>query len=223
MTLSDEQQRDPAIHTYIHVLPYIVHAKLLQLCPTLCDPWSVAHQAPRTWNSPGKNTGVGCHAFLQGIFPTQGSNPHLLGLLHWQAGSLPLAPPGKPILYIFFLIFPDLYLFYLLLPWFKESFTSSLINSKSSPFKYLCLDQIAEIVSIPPPPALTKDWSNLSLYSWNSIFSCMYFRKILHLEPTTCLFQVLFELFKLLTVLLSLMVPFLVVVLVKDTGHRITL
>ena len=34
--------------------------------------------------------------FLQGIFPTQGFNPHLLCLLHWQAGSLPLAPPGKP-------------------------------------------------------------------------------------------------------------------------------
>ena len=42
-----------------------------------------------------KNTGVGCHALLQGIFPTQGSNPHLLCLLHWQVGSLPLAPPGK--------------------------------------------------------------------------------------------------------------------------------
>ena len=36
--------------------------------------------------SPGKNTGVGCHALLQGIFPTQGSNPHLLCVLHWQAG-----------------------------------------------------------------------------------------------------------------------------------------
>ena len=30
------------------------------------------------WDLPGKNTGVGCHAFLQGIFPTQGSNPRLL-------------------------------------------------------------------------------------------------------------------------------------------------
>ena len=29
------------------------------------------------WESPGKNTGVGCHALLQGIFPTQGSNPDL--------------------------------------------------------------------------------------------------------------------------------------------------
>ena len=38
---------------------------------------------------------MSCHAFLQGIFPTQGLNPHLLLLLHWQASSLPLAPPGK--------------------------------------------------------------------------------------------------------------------------------
>ena len=49
--------------------------------------------------------GVGRHAFLQGIFKTQESNPHLLCLLHWQAGSLPLGPPWKPIsvpaLYIF--------------------------------------------------------------------------------------------------------------------------
>ena len=37
--------------------------------------------------SPGKNTGVGCQARLQGIFPTQGSNPCLSCLLHWQAGS----------------------------------------------------------------------------------------------------------------------------------------
>ena len=35
---------------------------------------------------------MGCHALLQGIFLTQGSNPRLLSLLHWQAGSLPLAP-----------------------------------------------------------------------------------------------------------------------------------
>ena len=51
---------------------------------------------PRPWDSPGKNTEVGCHFLLQGIFPTQGWNLLLLHLLHWQAGSLPLAPPGKP-------------------------------------------------------------------------------------------------------------------------------
>ena len=35
------------------------------------------------WDSPEKNTGVGCHVLLQGIFPTQGSNLCLLQLLHW--------------------------------------------------------------------------------------------------------------------------------------------
>ena len=49
-------------------------------------------------DSPGKNIGAGCHAFLQGIFSTQGSNSCLLHLLHWQVDSLPLVPPGKPSL-----------------------------------------------------------------------------------------------------------------------------
>ena len=42
----------------------------------------------RPWDSPGKNTGMGCRALLQGIFPTQALNQHLLNL---QANSLPLA------------------------------------------------------------------------------------------------------------------------------------
>ena len=46
------------------------------------------------------NTEVGCHALFQGIFLIQGSSQHLLYLLHWQAGSLPLAPPGKPFLMV---------------------------------------------------------------------------------------------------------------------------
>ena len=48
------------------------------------------------WNFPGKNAGVGCHFLLQGIFLTQGSNPHLLRLLHWQADSFTTVPPEKP-------------------------------------------------------------------------------------------------------------------------------
>ena len=41
-------------------------AKLLQSCPTLCDPRdSSPTRLPRPWNSPGKNTGVGCHFLLQ--------------------------------------------------------------------------------------------------------------------------------------------------------------
>ena len=51
--------------------------------------------------SPGKNTGVSGHALLQGIFLTQGLNLRLLCLLHQQAGSLPLVPPGKPLSYLY--------------------------------------------------------------------------------------------------------------------------
>ena len=40
--------------------------------------------------------GVGCHVLLQGIFQTQGSNPPLLHLLHWQVDSLPLRHQGSP-------------------------------------------------------------------------------------------------------------------------------
>ena len=72
-------------------------AKSLQLCPTLFDPMDCSPPGSSIHgNSPGKNTGVGCHALLQGIFPTQWSNPCLLCLLNWQPGSLPLAPPRKP-------------------------------------------------------------------------------------------------------------------------------
>ena len=41
-------------------------------------PWTVARRLLCPWDSPGKNTGVGCRALLQGIFPAQGSNPSLL-------------------------------------------------------------------------------------------------------------------------------------------------
>ena len=57
-------------------------------------PWPTRLLSP--WDSPGKNPGVGCHAFLRGIFLTQGWNLHLLCLLLQQASSLPLVPPGKP-------------------------------------------------------------------------------------------------------------------------------
>ena len=63
----------------------------------LCDPWTVAHQAPLPMEFSGRNTGVGCRFLLRGIFPTQGSKTHLLCLLHWQADSLPLLPLGSPI------------------------------------------------------------------------------------------------------------------------------
>ena len=71
-------------------------AKSLQLCLTLRPNGLSPARLLYPWDSPDKNTGVGCQALLQRIFPTQGLKLHLLNLLHWQAGSLPLAPLGKP-------------------------------------------------------------------------------------------------------------------------------
>ena len=55
-------------------------------------PWTVAHQAPLSTEFCRQEYWSGLPALLQGIFLTQGSNQ---GLPHWQAGSWPLAPPGK--------------------------------------------------------------------------------------------------------------------------------
>ena len=77
-----------------HFLHHAAVAKLLQSCLTLCNPMDCS-QPGSSVAGPGKNTRVGCHFLLQGIFLTQGLNPNLLCLLHWQAGSLPLAPRGK--------------------------------------------------------------------------------------------------------------------------------
>ena len=79
-----------------YVVPWEVASVTLQ-CPTLQPSGLQPARLFCPWASPGKNAEVGCHNLLQGIFPTQESNPHFLGLLHWRAGSLPLATPGKPI------------------------------------------------------------------------------------------------------------------------------
>ena len=66
----------PSAHLSLKVL-------VAQSCPTLTTSWTVAHQSPLRilcpCDSPSKNTGVGCHSLLQGIFLTQGLNS---GLLH---------------------------------------------------------------------------------------------------------------------------------------------
>ena len=76
------------IHTYVYTYTYVL------------SPFSQVH-------CPGKNTGVGCNALLQGIFPTQGLNLCLLCLMHCQEGSLSLVLPGK-FTYTYFLSFHPL-------------------------------------------------------------------------------------------------------------------
>ena len=65
-----------------------------QSCSTLCDHMDCSPLGSSVHGDfPGKNTGVGCHALLQGIFPTQGSNP---GLPHCRRILYRLSHQGSP-------------------------------------------------------------------------------------------------------------------------------
>ena len=75
------------------ILTTNVHANSFLSCPTQGNPMDYSPPDPSVHgDSPAKNTGVAHH----GIFLTQGSKLCLLCLRHWQAGSLPLTPCGKP-------------------------------------------------------------------------------------------------------------------------------
>ena len=68
--------------------------KLLSRVQLFAIPWTVATRFLPPWDSPGKNTGVGCHFFLQGIFLTRGSNP---GLPHCRQMLYPLSHEGSSL------------------------------------------------------------------------------------------------------------------------------
>ena len=71
-----------------------VHVELSSNVQLFATPWTVARQAPLPMAFSRQEYWSGWPCPPPGIFQTQGSNPCLLCLLHWQAGSLPLAPPG---------------------------------------------------------------------------------------------------------------------------------
>ena len=66
------------IEKLLYIEFYVVLCLVGQWCLTLCNPMDLAHQIPVHGNSPGKNTGVGCHALLQRIFLTQELNQSLM-------------------------------------------------------------------------------------------------------------------------------------------------
>ena len=75
-----------------------VLCSVAQSCLTLCNPMERSLPGSSVHgDSPGKNTGAGCHALLQGIFPTQGSNP---GLPHCRWILYHLSHQGSPSLKI---------------------------------------------------------------------------------------------------------------------------
>ena len=67
-----------------------------QLCPILCDPLNHSPPGPLSMEFSKQEYWSGVPFPTPGTFPTQGWNPHLLCVLHWQVDSLPLVPPGNP-------------------------------------------------------------------------------------------------------------------------------
>ena len=98
---------------YMYIMEYCaVLCLVAQLCLTLCDPMDCSPPGSSVHgDSPCKNTRVGCHAFLQGIFPTQGLKPGLLHCRHilyhlsyqgspqWNTEGLPDGSDGKASAY----------------------------------------------------------------------------------------------------------------------------
>lgn len=82
--------------TIIHLKNRSCCYSLLTLsCLTLCEPMTIAGQAPVSRDFPGKTIRAGCQFLLQGILPTQGLNPDLLPVSCTAGGFLPLSQQGS--------------------------------------------------------------------------------------------------------------------------------
>ena len=74
---------------------YAAAAKSLQSCPTLCNPIDGSPQAPSPWDSPGKNTGVGCHFLLQCMKVK--SESEVAQLCPTLCNPMDCSPPGSSV------------------------------------------------------------------------------------------------------------------------------
>ena len=91
-TLRNFQPKKDVLYVHMYVC-----SKSLQLYVTLRPQELEPAKLLCPWDSSGSNTGVGCHALLQGIFPTQGSNLSLLCLLNWQVVLYHWCHLGSPV------------------------------------------------------------------------------------------------------------------------------
>ena len=78
---------------YVSAVRVVIMLQSLSHVRPFVTPWTIAARLLCPWDFLGKNTGVGCHFLLQGIFPTQWLNLHLL---RCQADSLPLSHLRSP-------------------------------------------------------------------------------------------------------------------------------
>ena len=89
---------------YAYIIIHVHVCQVTSVCSSLWIPMDYSStRLLCPWDSPGKNTEVSCHTLLQGVFPTQGSNPHLLQLLHSRKILYHWATRESHLLYIYVL------------------------------------------------------------------------------------------------------------------------
>ena len=131
------------------------------------------------WDSPGKNTGVGCHALLQGIFPSQGSNLWILCLLHcrWITTESPEKPQEDNILsYKLIIELNKIYQIdftcsFLLLMWLPENTKLHMCLTLYycwTALNYVFRDSKSMYIIKPLPPQTS--WYLTYIINWISLF-----------------------------------------------------
>ena len=112
------------MHTHTHIYNNAYCCLVAKLCPTLATPRTVPCQAPLRCDPPGKNTGVGCHFLLQGIFLTQGLNQCLL------FGRWVLYPWATWDIYVYICIYIYIYIYIILKLWNYRKYNLNVLQSR---------------------------------------------------------------------------------------------
>ena len=125
--------------------------KISQSCLTLCDPTDCS-----AWNSPGQKTGVGSLSLLQGIYPTQGSNP---GLPHCRQILYQLSHKGSPRI----------------LEWVAYAFSrgSSRPSNQTGVFSHAQVDSLPTVLSRKP---------SMIDYFQSFVFTLLHDHQVTHIK-----------------------------------------
>ena len=157
-----------------------MNAKLLQLCPTLCDLMDCSPPGCSVHGILQARILSGLPSIFQGIFPTQESNRHLLSFPHWQAGSSLLVPPGKLIcLSATSLITPPqspfLVFFFSLLSFFNFEWSySSVLDPLLILSIFIHLIMLNRFLSL---TAVYKNVDDYQICAFNLLYFKVYFKK----------------------------------------------
>ena len=148
-------------------------AKSLQSCPTLRPHWLQPTRLPRPWDSPGKNTGVGCHFLLQCMKGKSKSESEVVQSCPTLFDPMDCSLPGSSITGILqaralewgAIAFSELLLLQFIITWFRKQILK--VPVFDIPFSY-SLSVLFLLLN--PTPSSGNYWSIFSHYIWAYIF-----------------------------------------------------